>query len=90
MLYLADPEKRSFKFGLPLIWWEDEDTDFFMADNEFLKAMDERTQSEIKFFEYLEFVFEKWSRGESFQFTRVEDLPLFLPLPGITAIGRQT
>ncbi len=75
ILYLAEEDKRSFKYGLPFIWWADDDTDFLIDENGARVPISEQTVDAIDFAGDLQWVFEKWSRGESFQFTHVEELP---------------
>ena len=75
ILYLAGEGGRIFKFSLPFIWWSDEDNEFFMNDARFLTAMRGQSPKAMEFFEDLRYVFDKWTKGEPYQFTRIDELP---------------
>ena len=75
LLYLASEDRLSFKFGPPYIWWTDEDSEIFVHDSGFQMAMDGKPDGVVSFFSDLQYLFEKWAKGENVQFSSPEELP---------------
>jgi transcriptional regulator with GAF, ATPase, and Fis domain len=75
VLYLALNDRESFSYELPYIWWPAEDDGFFKADNDFWRAMGKEKDRKPAFFENLDYIFRKWSKGEVFRFSSIEELP---------------
>ncbi|MCX5812046.1 MAG: sigma 54-interacting transcriptional regulator [Proteobacteria bacterium] len=68
VFYLLDEDKHSFRFDLPFVWVPEK-------ENVTGKVIEERMQSDPNFFEDLQYVFEKWSKGEPLQLTTLDELP---------------
>ena len=67
IIYLAHDEAKYFRPYLHSGWWPDEDNDFVMQRDKWLQEHPE------SFFE-LEYLFDKWRRGEVVQWTQLDKL----------------
>jgi formate hydrogenlyase transcriptional activator len=68
-LYIFDKENNTFRTGTPLIWWPEEDNDFFADLLKRLKKQPDRHLS-------LHYFFDSWRKGEPLQISSLDDLPM--------------
>jgi len=69
IFYLADKDTYSFKFHYPFVWWPDEDNNLMRM----YKKNPDKYYNRI--FENMQFVFDKWSKGEFIRFKCLDELP---------------
>ena len=68
MLYLVGDDKRFHKWESLFSWWPEEDDDT-------IRAVDKLEQRDPHWFDNMQYLYEKWSKGKTVQFTRLEELP---------------
>jgi formate hydrogenlyase transcriptional activator len=67
-LYIFDKASNTFRTGTPLIWWPDEDNNFFLDLREWMKNQPDWHQ-------YFQYFFDSWRKGEPLQVSSLNDLP---------------